>query len=752
MNDQTDYLDQRTAWWTAIRDNDLKAAQDLLDAGFDIEELNSRSETAFLFCAGNGKLEAAQWLAQKGVDLTATDATGSSALHLIVRRGADKEIDDVVKIGVSVDAVDNRGTPPLLLAATHERRALELVEALLRNNANPNIVSKSSTTPLLAAAANSDMRVFNAILEAGADHLAMGVRGSILHSLLESDAKDAEEVAVKMVETYKDLDVNQLSRAGSTPLAFAVSRGSRGAIKALLKAGADPNARGASKLGSQMTALMMLAMSEHDEESFNLAFGSGADPSLRDDNGFTALGYALVGGLTEKEIKPIEKAVEAAQSSGQKIDQKQVDAMIEDALWGRRFDNIEALINGGANPKESLSGDGRSAYHAALALQDKDKRLAAIKWLGEKGFAVSPGRASVQFPIPQNEWADEIGEMMMIKFHDEDTIEALIDAGMDPKRQSEKDGTTLLHSVAKVSLFPKEQAAIAIAQRKLLHASSDEEKNKEAIESLQKQVDEMVNKIDLWRNNMLTRLVEVAGGIDIPDKTGLTPLGYFVANNVSALAEGALAHGANPMHCDEDGDHVISVAIKTGNIKWLHRLIAQVGPDSEVLSNLFLDMAYSSPEAGSRVPFIAAIQSLLETDGGVSRWLNTRDEDGNTPLIIAAATKQEDLVDTFLAMGADPNLQSNSGNTALHYAITEDRGDIVKRLLACGADAGLKNTAGKSSEELAVNQGTPYISRAMRERDGEKPTFEVSDEIKKVVSEAKEKANTVQAPSRRMGM
>lgn len=752
MNDITDQIDQRTLWWTAIRDNDLVAAQKLLDQGFDIEELNARSETAFLYTAGNGMVEQATWLASRGADPHATDLTGGNALHIIVRRGAFKEIDGAVILGVAVDAVDSRGTPALLLAANHERRAFELVEALLRNKANPNIASKSTTTPLLAAAAGDDMRVVRQLLDAGADHLAIGVRGSILHSLLESNAKDSEEVAIELIEGNKDLDVNQLSRAGSTPLAFAVSRGARGAIKSLLRAGADPNARGASKLGSQMTALMLLSVGDFDDEAISLAFENGADPALRDDNGFTALAYALVAGPSQKEIAPFEKAAEEAAKSGQKISRKDLEDQVEDMLWDRRFKTIDALIAGGANPKESMSGDGRSAFHAAMSLQDKEKRLMAVKWLAERGFAVSPGRVTLRFPVPKDDWADDVAEIAMTKYRDEDTIEALLEAGLDPKRCSEREGITLVHALAKVGLFAKEKIAIEIAQRKLLVSNASEDKNKEAIESLKSQVNELVESLDSWRTQMFTRLVEIVGDVDVPDKRGLTPLGYFVANGVSALAEVALAQGADPMRCDEDGDHVVSVAIKTGNVGWLHRLVTHIGPSSLALEQLFIEMAYSSPEAGSRVPFIQAMRSLVEIEGGVAHWLDARDENGNTPLIIAAATKQEDLVDTFLAMGANPDVQSNDGNTALHYAITEDRGDIVKRLLACGADASLRNSAGKSPQDLASMQGTPFISRAMRERDGERPNFELDEETKKIAAEGREKGRAPTASTRRPGM
>lgn len=750
MNEPIDEMTLHRSWWSAIRDNDLVSAQKLLDEGFDIETMNSRSETAFLFCAGNGMQEQARWLLARGANPNASDLTGSTALHLAIRRNAWKEIEGLVSMGVAIDGRDGRGTTPLLLASTSEHWAYELGSELLRLGANPNIAANSSSTPLLVSAASKDLRLMDALLDAGADHLAVGVRGNLLHSLLESEAKNAEEVAIRIIDRFPDLDVNQLSRGGSTPLAFAVSRGARDVLKALMKAGADPNALAASKLGNRMSALMLLSCGPCDEEAYQLAFSMGADAELRDEGGFSALAYALYSGATEEEEKTLDEAIK-----GKNLNQKELKKAVSGFLWARRQKNVEALLAGGASPTAPLTGDGRSAYHAALSMSDKEDRIAAIRWLADRGFAVSPGRASLRFPVPQENWAQDVGSVAMVNFRDEDTIEALLDAGLDPKRPDENGGLTLLHTLAKVSFSAKENDAIAMAQRQIAVKNSNPEKEKESIEHLQGQVSQLIETVDTWRTQMFNRLVEITGTADAPDKTGLTPLGYFVANGLNKLAEAALAAGADPMHCDEDGDHVIGVAIKSGNVEWLHRLVEKVGPQSPDLSALFLDMTYSSPESGPRGGFVNALRSLQEVDGGASHWLQARDENGNTPLIVAAATMQEDLVDSFLAMGADPNVQANDGNTALHHAIMEGRGDIVKVLLAAGADKALRNKAGKDAMDVARMRAVPYIVRTLQDDIGEKPSFTLDENTVEAAKRGREKAREsaiASLPPKRMAM
>ena len=112
------------------------------------------------------------------------------------------------------------------------------------------------------------------------------------------------------------------------------------------------------------------------------------------------------------------------------------------------------------------------------------------------------------------------------------------------------------------------------------------------------------------------------------------------------------------------------------------------------------------------------------------------------------------MVDTFLAMGADPNIQAKDGNTALHHAVMEDRGDIVKTLLAMGADKTIRNKVGKDALDLARMRGIPYIVKAVNEGTGDKPTFTVEETVAEAAKRGREKAQeAAPAPSpRRMAM
>jgi ankyrin repeat protein len=55
---------------------------------------------------------------------------------------------------------------------------------------------------------------------------------------------------------------------------------------------------------------------------------------------------------------------------------------------------------------------------------------------------------------------------------------------------------------------------------------------------------------------------------------------------------------------------------------------------------------------------------------GVDEDINIRNKDGTTPLMYAANSGYEEVVDILLKKGADVNIEGNNGMTALIYAVT----------------------------------------------------------------------------------
>jgi ankyrin repeat protein len=63
----------------------------------------------------------------------------------------------------------------------------------------------------------------------------------------------------------------------------------------------------------------------------------------------------------------------------------------------------------------------------------------------------------------------------------------------------------------------------------------------------------------------------------------------------------------------------------------------------------------------------------------LGRWVDKRDSNGLTPLMVAASVGDAEMVRLLLQSGADPGLQSPGGATALDFAL--EGGDAPTRQL-----------------------------------------------------------------------
>jgi ankyrin repeat protein len=136
----------------------------------------------------------------------------------------------------------------------------------------------------------------------------------------------------------------------------------------------------------------------------------------------------------------------------------------------------------------------------------------------------------------------------------------------------------------------------------------------------------------------------------------------------------------------------------------------------------------------------AEVVRLLLRRGAV-RTIETQDEWGNTPLLVAAASvvsqarwlhtpegaiagsnrarePSAEIIETLLEAGADVNGPSGKGNTPLHIAAYKGFASTVQLLLARGADPAARNAAGETPEALALRYGKAEVVEALRRWPG----------------------------------
>ena len=95
---------------------------------------------------------------------------------------------------------------------------------------------------------------------------------------------------------------------------------------------------------------------------------------------------------------------------------------------------------------------------------------------------------------------------------------------------------------------------------------------------------------------------------------------------------------------------------------------------------------------------VQVVERLLSLN--ILAEINTQNDLGQTPLIIAVNNNYIKLVEALVKHGALVNQKDKRGLTPLMYAALNNNETIVKSLIKCGADVGLKNDDGKAAYQL----------------------------------------------------
>jgi len=273
-------------------------------------------------------------------------------------------------------------------------------------------------------------------------------------------------------------------------------------------------------------------------------------------------------------------------------------------------------------------------------------------------------------------------------------------------------------------------------------------------EKLGKALAEMDVQLAERENERLTKISSACSflathGMDFNTlgREGITPLMRFAQNPKASPVIGQLVkfHEANLNAVDERGFNAADYAFQALNGDVLQFIMKFLSKESEGLapvSQMLINAVYSSPEASHEDPNSFARRHMflliLKTLPKDPIILNAKDEDGNTPLMIATATGQEDVVETLLQMGADVNVQNKNGETAIMLAVAEKQTDIIRMILQKDPDMSLQSSKGLTVMELGPAYSNHAVKVALNSKDDlvMKPIDDVDAEISERIEKA----------------
>jgi len=196
----------------------LESMRLLLDAGADPNAANDFAATPLMWCAGDSAK--VRLLLSKGAKVDVRSKLGRTPLLIAAAYdGATEAARLLIEKGADVNARDNSGMSVLEQAASSNH--IELVRLLLAKGANVNTVDEGGSTALMSAAGNGDRNA------------------TLVKLLFEHGAA----VNVKSGDSAEIVKNGPIALGHLTPLQLAAGQGNYEAVEALVKAGADVNAK-----------------------------------------------------------------------------------------------------------------------------------------------------------------------------------------------------------------------------------------------------------------------------------------------------------------------------------------------------------------------------------------------------------------------------------------------------------------------------------------------------------------------------
>jgi hypothetical protein len=108
--------------------------------------------------------------------------------------------------------------------------------------------------------------------------------------------------------------------------------------------------------------------------------------------------------------------------------------------------------------------------------------------------------------------------------------------------------------------------------------------------------------------------------------------------------------------------------------------------------------------------------------------VNQKDNEGNTPLIEAAGVNNIEVLRTLLDAGADIMAKNEDGETPLMMAASAGLVNNVRALLLAGADLNQQNHEAKSALSQAIENGQRAVIRLLRAQGAVEPLAQVKQE------------------------
>jgi ankyrin repeat protein len=704
----------------AISKGHVQMAEQLLEAGADVDEEDSEYCTALHLAAGAGYTQLITLLVERGADVDAQDRQEATPLHAALAEGHTQAASQLIALGADCNLPDADSVYALHLAAGSGNA--QLVEALLAVGADPVKLDSSGNTPLHLAAAAGHAAVVDLLLAAPGmdpDAARPGTQYTALHAAARAGQA---EVCQRLVAGGASLEL-EATESGLTPLGEAVQHADLKTVRALLAAGANPNVD--ASLG---TLLQTAVFDRAADDIVEALVKGGADINATDEAGDTALHLAVqherygavqlllrLGASTSIASRTSGTPLHLAAKSEEPFLVQQLAAASANldtlssssgfatpctplyvAVEVGDAETVEVLLAAGADASKGNS-KGHTPLHAALQ-RGHTQLVARLVAAGANLNAVSE-EAGTALAM-----AVQAGEQAM--------VDLLLAAGADPTLGSAKVVAPLTAAVracnfellCKMLEAPALQAAKPVADGpEPSHASGAAAVPAESAAPATGTTAAAVTQSAMPSSSSLTNgpaqednsssTSSSSGRNRIRDRMGAALLEAMATKDMFLVAL-LLKGGASPNIMDPLQGAPLHLALKASDAALVARLL-EAGADVNLVSpSLGTPLAIAVNQQDSRLVGMLLHAGALPDQHCI---------DGNTLLNVAAGSGQVAIAEQLLGAGAAVNLVCNQGLAPLHTAIAYGDKQMVQQLLLRGAALHINSSAYGTPLQAAVN-------------------------------------------------
>lgn len=699
----------------------------LIDLGSNVDAINYGGLSALHFAASSSRLDAVKaLLAHNPIIDTRSKIDGATALHDAVWCGNCDIIKLLIKSGAKLEARDDDGYTPLLVACHYQTS--KVVQLLIEHNAdmtatdddgwtmqhfcawfgrvdtvrclidkgvNFNVTQKDGFTPLHMAASHGYNEIVFDLVTNGARVDSKDKKGRTAVYMAASEGHyETLNVLASM-----GADLIELSDTGKAPIHEAATNNHPDAIKTLVRLGAPLTTLADTKKNALHFAAIFNAF-----EAAKALIDLGTRIGDVDDEEWTVLHFACYSGSTEI----VQLVLQITSDPVVDINAVSIDGHTPLHL-AQNGEIAQLLLDHGANRDAKTPINGLLALHQAA----RDGLDAVVNVLLKNGAEPDIVTSNKQTAL---HFAAVGGHQKCAK--------SLLNSKANANAQDDQGRTALL-----LATINGELDTLIVLLNFGAHVSLASDSGVQPIHTAA-----ALGLVEATKKLLLCKAC-----IDARDNASDTPLHFALRYDQFAVAKLLLAsspdvstpnnQGMLPLHLAMNGDlEVVKLILDAmdrrllnarnnrgispllyaatfGNVE-IFDLLIRYGADLETLkgpTNRLFEFSLTDKTAS----ILSYLIDHNEFD------VRSRDDDGWTALHFTTINKSPSATKILLERHADPNARTNNGMTPLQAAISEGTTVLVEILLRSGAKLDTKADGGWNLLHVAVSLGQAEIIKLL---------------------------------------